>query len=96
MNEHEIMNSELALNEVGETLPVSVTDETSGGIVKVVKALVKTGIYVLATWKGVEIIVNGYRKLRDRSRSRKQAKEVPSDKADDGIEVPEVDEHQFD
>ena len=91
MNEHEIMNSELD----NETLPEMVNDETSG-TANVVTTVAKTIVCALATWKGVELIVHGFTKLRNHFRSKKQAKEVPSDKVDDEIEVPEVDEHQFD
>ena len=92
MNELELMNSEVTLDNINESLPV---DETSGAV-NIAVTVGKVAVYGLAAWKGTELIVKGFRKLRDRIRSRKQAKNASTEKPDDGINVPEVDEEQFD
>ena len=93
MNELEIMNSEVALEDINESLPAA--DETSGAL-NIAITVGKVVVCGLAAWKGGELIAKGFRKLRDKIRSAKQAKETAKEKHDDGINVPEVDETQFD
>ena len=90
MSEHEIIGTELA-NEVinAQTSEANVSNGLSTGT----KILIGTGI-TLAAWKTCELIVNGFRWIKAKVKSKKAAKVEP--KGEEDFPTLEVDESRFD
>ena len=91
MSEHEIIGTEVA-NEIINT---QVTEANAGTGLSVGTKVAIGATIGLAAWKAGELIVKGFKALRNKIKNRKAAaSEQP--KADDDFPTPKVDDNRFD
>ena len=91
MSEHEIIGTELA-NEVINT---QVTEANAGTGLNLGTKVAIGATIGLAAWKAGELIVKGFKAVRNKIKSRRAAK-AEQPKVDEEFHMPSVDESRFD
>lgn len=92
MNEHEIIGTELATNEVINEVTDATACEVPTGAKIAFGALLGLG-----AWKAGELVVKGFRWVKAKVKDRKNAKAKPeTPNTDDEFTAPKVDEGKFD